>query len=59
MCFSKIFDLSDFPKCVLKSDRSLRCDDDDDENDDFQWFLNLNRSLKTRLGGVRFVVSHF
>ena len=59
MCFSKIFDLSDSPKRVLESDRSVHRDNDDDENGDFQWFLNLNRFSKTRLEGVKSVINNF
>ena len=62
MCFSKIFDLSGPPKRVLGSGRPV-CrdggDGGDDENDGFRWFLDLNRPSKTRLGGVRPVVSSF
>ena len=62
MCFSKVFGLSGPPKRVLGSGRPVRRDDDDDdddENNDFQWFLNLNRPSKTRLEGVRSVISNF
>ena len=62
MCFSKIFGLPGLPKRVLGSGRSVRRDggdDDSGENDDFRWFLNLNRSPKTHLEGVRSVVSSF
>ena len=59
MCFSKIFDLSDSPKRVLESGRPVHRDGDDDEGDDFQWFLVLNRPSKTRLEDVRSVVSNF
>ena len=64
MCFSKLFDLLGPPKRVLGSGRPVRGDDDgdndgDDDDDDFWWFLNLNRSLKTRLENVKPVVSNF
>ena len=59
MCFSKVFDLSGPPKRVLRSDRPVCDNDGDDEGDGFQWFLDLNRSFKTRLGVVRPVVSSF
>ena len=66
MCFSKVFDLPGPPKRVLGSGRPVRGGGDGDgggdggdENDDFWWFLDLNRSPKTRLGIVRPVVSSF
>ena len=50
------------PKRVLGSGRPVRGDGGDDgggESDGFRWFLDLNRPLKTRFGGVRPVVSNF
>ena len=58
MCFSKVFDLPDLPKCVLESGRPVRRGGGD-ESGGFRWFLDLNRPPKTRLGGVRPVVSSF
>ena len=58
MCFSKVLDLSGLSKRVLKNDKFVH-DDDDDGNNDFQWYLDLNRFLKTRLGRVRPVISNF
>ena len=59
MCFSKIFGLPGPPKRVLGSGKPVRRDGGGDESDGFRWFLDLNRPLKTRLGGVKPVVSKF
>ena len=55
-----VFDLSNLSKRVLRNSRPV-CDDDgdDDENDDFQWFLNLKKSFKTRLKSVKSVINNF
>ena len=57
---SMFFYSSDFSKFILESGKFV-CDDDDDDDDDndFQWFLNLFRSLKTRLWSVRSVINNF
>ena len=59
MCFSKVFGLPGPPKRVLGSGRPVRGGGGGGEGDGFRWFLDLNRPPKTRLGGVRPVVSSF
>ena len=62
--FQKIFDLPGPSKSVLGNGRPVHGGDGgggsgDGENGDSRWFLDLNRSPKARLGGVRPVVSSF